>query len=299
MQARKFTMITTHKLDLSLAHLRQTSDSSIKNMVSSLERRGQLNPIVATGDDKHAILVDGFKRQQAAVIIGIEKLSVQLLPLSSVNMKAYTYLLNRNRSFSFIEECILIQELIEKDGLTQAEISVILERHKSWVCRRFNTYRCLNTKIIEDIRVGLLPSGSSQSLALLPQCNQVDFSAAIQRDGLKSNEIKRLVHLWRKAEDPESKRFVLENSRKALELSQMDSIEKINPRIPSSARSWCKAVSNLKISALALKHKSIKGFGSMNLECEKLLYQDLEKTEKECHDAISCAYAIFEKEVKP
>ncbi|KPA15035.1 chromosome partitioning protein, ParB [Candidatus Magnetomorum sp. HK-1] len=298
MQARKFTMVTPNKLDLSLAHLRQCPDSSIKDMVFSLEKRGQLNPIIVTGDEKHMTLVDGFKRQQAAMVIGINKLSVQILPLTGVNMKAYIYLLNRNEGFSFIEECLLINELVEKDGLTQTDVSVILERHKSWVSRRLDIYRNLNSQIIEDIRVGLLPSGSGRSLARLPQCNQGDFSAAIQRDDLKGNEIRQLVNLWHKTDNPESKRFVVENSKRALELSQMDSIEKINPQIPLSARAWYKSVCNLKTSALILKQKSMKGFGSMNLEAETILYQALEKTDKECREAISCAYVTLQKEIK-
>ena len=277
MQARKFTMVSPDKLDICLAYLRQSSESSIKAMVSSLEKRGQLSPIIVGGDDKHMTLIDGFKRHQAAKIIGMETLSVQILPLTTVNMKAYIYIFNRNDGFSFIEECLLIHELVEKDGLTQKEISVILDRHKSWVSRRLDTYRRLNPRIIEDIRVGLLPSGSGQSLAQLPQCNQVDFSAAIQRDNLKVNEINQLINLWHKAQNPEAKRFVIANSIKALELSQMNSIENIDPRIPVFVRGWYKAICNLKTSAHILEQKSIKGFGVINLETKTILYQELDR----------------------
>jgi len=297
MQAKKFIMVSPDKLDLSLAHLRQSPDSSVKAMVSSLEKRGQLNPIIAGGDEKHMTLIDGFKRHQAAMIIGMDKLSVQILPLSTVNMKAYIYIFNRNDGFSFIEECLLIYELVEKDGLAQTEVSVILERHKSWVSRRLDIYRRLNPRIIEDIRVGLLPSGAGQSLAQLPQCNQVDFSAAIQRDRLKINQIKQLINLWHKAEDPEAKRFVVENSIKALELSQIKPDEKINPNIPVFVKGWYKAVCNLKTSAFILKQKSIKGFGAINLETKTTLYQELKKTDKECQKAVSLAYSTLEKEV--
>jgi len=298
MQSKKFTMITPNKLDLSLAHLRQCSESSIKHMVSSLEKCGQLNPIIAAGDEQRIILVDGFKRHQASVIIGMDKLNAQLLPLSKVNMKAYIYLLNHNEGFSFIEECLLIHELVEKDGLTQTEVSSLLERHKSWVSRRLNIYRNLNSKVVEDIRAGLIPSGSGRSLAELPQCNQVDFSAAILRDDLKVNEIKQLVNLWKKADSPESKRFVVEKSRKALELSQIDYVEKIDPRMPQSVRGWYKAVCNLRKNALILKQQSMKQFGAMSMETETILYQALEKTDKEAQEAISCAYASFQKEEK-
>ncbi len=286
-------MISPSKLDLSLAHLRQCTESAIKDMVSSLEKRGQLNPIVVAGDTKHMVLVDGFKRHQAAGLIGMSELNALVLPLHGAQMKAYTYLLNRNKGFSFVEECLLIHELVDQDGLTQTEIAVMLERHKSWVSRRLDIYRRLAPQIIEDIRVGVLQEGSGRSLARLPQGNQVDMSAAILRDGLKTNEVKRLVDLWCKADTPETRQFVINNSRKALELSCPDSTCRIDPRIPSAARGFLKAVQRLKQSAIILKQKSIKGFYAMNPDSETILLQAVKDAEKECREAISCTNAIL------
>jgi hypothetical protein len=42
----------------------------------------------------------------------------------------------------------------------------------------------------------------------------------------------------------------------------------------------------------------MKGFGAMNMETETILYQTLEKTDKESQEAISCAYASLQKEEK-
>ncbi len=286
-------MISPSKLDLSLAHLRQCTQSAIKDMVSSLEKRGQLNPIVVAGDTKHMVLVDGFKRHQAAGLIGMSELHALVLPLDGAQMKAHTYLLNRNKGFSFVEECLLIHELVAADGLTQTEIAVILERHKSQVSRRLDLYRCLCPQIIEDIRVGVLQEGSGRSLARLPQGNQVDMSAAILRDDLKTNEVKRLVDLWCKADTPEAKQFVITNSRKALELSCSDSTCASDPRIPSAARGWFKAVQRLKHSALILQQKSINRFGAIDSDSETILKQAFKDAEKQCREAISCASAIL------
>lgn len=288
-------MISPLKLDLSLAHLRQCKESAIKNMVFSFEKLGQLNPIVVAGDTKHMVLVDGFKRHRAAGLIGMNELQALVLPLQGAQMKAHTYILNRNNGFSFVEECLLIHELIEQDGLLQTEIAVMLERHKSWVSRRLDLYRSLSPQIIEDIRVGMLQEGSGRSLARLPQGNQVDMSAVILRDGLKTNEVKRLVDLWCKADTPEGKSFVIEHSRKALELSCPDFTRKIDPTIPAAARDFLKAVQNLKQSAIILKQKSIKGFYA-NPHIETILNQAFKDAEKECQEALSCVSAILTKE---
>jgi len=300
MKTSNIISIEPSKLDLSLAHLRQCPQSAIKAMISSLEKRGQLNPVIAAQEDKRMILVDGFKRHQAARTIGMKNIFVHILPLSGPNMKAYLYLLNKNNGFSFIEECLLIHELVEKDRLPQKDAAIMLERHESWVSRRLDIYRHLVPEVIEDIRTGLLPAGSGQSLARLPQGNQVDIAAAIARDGLQVKEAKRLVDLWCKADSPEARRFVVGSSRKALELSQINSNEKIDPRIPANARGWFKAVCRLKQSAMNLKQKSENSLGAMPPESESILCKTFEETRKLCLESIAFAYEILpQKEENP
>jgi len=282
-------------LDLSLSHLRQSPAHAVREMASSLEKRGQLNPVVAAGDSGRMILVDGFKRHQALSLIGQKDISVRLLPVSGVQMKSYLYILNRGNGFTFIEECLLIHEMVEKDGLLQKDVGLLLERHKSWVSRRLDIFRRLDRQIIEDIRVGLLPSGSGQFLALLPRDNQPDMSAAIQRDDLKVNQIKRLIELWRRAESPETRSFLIASSKTALELAGRDSTEKMDPRIPTSAASFYKAVRNLKHSASLLKNRSLKQLGAMSRESESILNLILKEADEECRLAVSSAYKMLER----
>lgn len=292
----KFALIEPSKLDLSLSHLRQCPQRAITAMAESLKKRGQIRPVAATGDERRLILVDGFKRQKAAQLIGMDKLTMQLLPFSGTYTKALIYLLNRDHGFALIEECLLLQELVEKDGLSQTDAAIMLERHKSWVSRRLNLIHGLNEGIIEDLQVGLLPPGSGLSLARLPRGNQPDLSAAIQRDKLKVNEIKRLTDLWLKAETPDAKRFILEYSRQTLELSQMKPIEPLDARIPDYARDWHNIIRRLKANAEALKHKSQKGFPIMEPEETVILREILAETETICMDSLMSAFKLFDRE---
>ncbi|MDQ1240004.1 MAG: ParB family transcriptional regulator, chromosome partitioning protein [Thermodesulfobacteriota bacterium] len=295
MSEGQFIHVAPSKFDLSLARLRRCPRTAIEAMISSLERRGQLNPVVAAGHGQHIILVDGFKRQQAASIIGMDKISAVILRHYDRSvLKALIYLLNHNGGFELIEECLIIRELVEKDGFRQVEVATMMERHKSWVSRRLEMVRRLNPQIIEDIRVGLLPPGSARPLARLPECNQVDMGAAIQRDKLKTEEIHRLVDLWRKAANPEQKRFIMGSSRKALELAGADSQVDLSA-VPVHLHNFFKTVGSIERFAHLLKRSSSKGLGAMNPQSEAMLVAALGAAENMCREAISCAYSALNR----
>ncbi len=108
---------------------------------------------------------------------------------------------------NLIQEAVLVQELVEKDGLRQIEVASLLQRHKSWVSRRLLFIKSLAPEIIQDIQLELLPPGSGLHLGRLPICNQVDFCAVIQTHRLAVGEIRALTKLWTKSSEPEVKKF--------------------------------------------------------------------------------------------
>ncbi len=160
--------------------------------------------------------------------------------------------------------------------------------------RRLETVRRLNPEIIEDIRVGLIPPGSARSLARLPECNQVEMAAAIQRDGLKVEEIQRLIGLWCRAESPEEKRFIVESSRKVLELAGADCPVEPSP-LPSHLHGFHKTVESLERIARLLKHRSMRGLGAMSSESLTSLTQSIKAAESLCREAISLAHSALNR----
>jgi len=209
-------LVSPESLDLRLKRLHTPSRSAIDNMAASLARYGQISPVIASDDGQRLILADGFKRQAAAKIIGLSRLVVMSVDTSIAHTKALMYLVNRASGFSMIAEAMLVQELVDVDGLKQAEAATLLERHKSWVSRRLDIIRRLAPETVEELKLNLVPGGSAPSLARLPQCNQADFSAAIQTHRLRPQEISRLVDLWCKAKEPAHKRFLLDFPHQAL-----------------------------------------------------------------------------------
>jgi ParB-like chromosome segregation protein Spo0J len=188
--------IPTDQIDLRLLALRTPTTPAVEKMAASLKRRGQLTPIIIAEDGKYPMLVDGFKRHEAARALGLDSLKGTSVTADPTQAKAMMYLMNRAGSFSMIQEAMLVRELVDTDGLTQTETARSLDRHKSWVNRRLLMIRHLAPEIIEDLSLELLPPGSAPSLARLPRCNQADFSAAIQIHRLSAKQIRNLIDLW-------------------------------------------------------------------------------------------------------
>jgi len=222
--------ISTDQIDLRLLPLRTPSALSVERMAASLKKRGQLTPIIIAQDGKYSMLIDGFKRYEAAQALGLDSLKATSLTANPTQAKAMMYLMNRAGSFSMIQEAMLVRELIDTDGLTQTEAAGLLERHKSWANRRLLMIRRLAPEIIEDLKLELLPHGSGPTLARLPPCNQSDFSATIQIHQLSAKEIRNLADLWCKANDQGIKQFLLKSPEEALDIIKEEKTGLITPQ---------------------------------------------------------------------
>ncbi|MFO7886392.1 MAG: ParB N-terminal domain-containing protein [Desulfobacteraceae bacterium] len=181
--------ISPDQLDLSLSVFRPVHSAAQKKMTNSLIKYGQLTPVTVVEKERRMILVDGFKRHRSAKELKMENFKAVVLSKSSSEAKALIYLLNMQAGFSMITEATLIRDLIEVEGLNQVETAILLERHKSWVCRRLQMICSLSSQIVDDIKVNLIPPGFGPSLARLPRDNQADFS--IEFVGQNRNKDKK------------------------------------------------------------------------------------------------------------
>ena len=293
------------KLDIRLKRLRNLKKSYVQNMLISLKKQGQLTPVVAAREGSVYILIDGFKRQMAAEILGIESLLVMLVDWQGAFQKAQMYLLNRNNGFTMIEEGLLIRELVEKDGLTQTEVASLLERHKSFVSRRLATIRNLAPQVIEDIKLGLVPGGSAVSLARLPHDNQAEWDIVIQTHRLKSKECHQLIDLWCKADTHQQKQFLLDSPHRALELCKKDRGDdsgnaaaadddddefkfngQMQVQIPPWARKWFGTLRALGRVAVALRLRSKKRIGPLDDKLYTMFLNTLGEVENDCKQAL-------------
>src|SRR2546425_1162657 len=160
------------------------ASQELSGMMRSLESYGQLSPIVVFLHEGRWELLDGFKRLGAArKLQSMERLVARRIEADERAAKAAIYGLNRAGGRTReIEEAWIVQALVREDGLTQVEVAELLERHKSWVCRRLALIEKLGPKARDELRVGLLTPTAARQIVRLPQGNQAEVLEAIRRE---------------------------------------------------------------------------------------------------------------------
>jgi ParB-like chromosome segregation protein Spo0J len=187
-------------------------------MARSLERYGQISPVVVCQRDAGYELIDGFKRLAAArTISGMTLLSARLIDVDERAAKAAIYGLNRPGGRTReLEEAWIVHALVREDMLTQVEVAELLGRHKSWVCRRLALIERLAPEAKDELRVGLLCPTAARQLVRLPEGNQPEVLGVIRREGLSSVEVGAVVDLLLECPGKRQQEFVLQNPREAL-----------------------------------------------------------------------------------
>lgn len=187
-------------------------------MARSLERYGQLSPVVVCRREERYELIDGFKRLGAARSLAeMNGLSARLLVADERSAKAAIYGLNRAGGRTReLEEAWIIQALVREDGLSQVEVAELLGRHKSWVCRRLALIERLGTEAREELRVGLLSPTAARQMVRLPPGNQAEVLPVVRREALSSAELAGVVDLLLECPGRQQQEYVLAQPRQAL-----------------------------------------------------------------------------------
>jgi ParB-like chromosome segregation protein Spo0J len=185
-------------------------------MAWSLQRFGQSSPVTTCWRDGRAELLDGFKRRAAAMRLGWATLCVRVVEADERLAKAALYGLNNVGSRpNELEEAWLVQALVREDGLTQVETAQLLDKHKSWVCRRLALLERLSVAAQAEMRLGLLSVGLARQLTRLPVGNQSAVLSAARREALTTIEVQGVIDLLRGA-TPEQEQLLLNDPRAAL-----------------------------------------------------------------------------------
>jgi ParB-like chromosome segregation protein Spo0J len=212
-------------------------------MARSLGSYGQLAPVTACWRNGQAELLDGFKRHTAAAQVAWPTLSARLVDADERSAKAAIFGLNRTgQQPSELEEAWIVQALVREDGLSQVEAAQLLNKHKSWVCRRLALLERLGPEAQAELRLGVLSAGLARQLTRLPVGNQAAVLTAARRDALTAVEVQGVVDLLRGA-SREQEAYILDAPRAALR--QQEGVPIRDPRLSPAGNRLARQLSLL------------------------------------------------------
>jgi ParB-like chromosome segregation protein Spo0J len=205
-------------------------------MAGSLGRYGQLSPLAVCLREERPEVLDGFKRVVAArTLPAVLSLEARLVVVDEPTAKAIILGLNGiGGRMKELEEAWIVQALVREDGLSQPQVAELLQRHKSWVCRRLALLERLSEECREDLRLGLLSPTMARQLTRLPAGNQIEVMAAARREHLTTAEIHAVVDLIVACSSRPQMEFILEHPRRALRQAQIETLPAWDPRLSAA-----------------------------------------------------------------
>jgi ParB/RepB/Spo0J family partition protein len=178
------------------AKLRIIQPAAERAMERSMQNYGQLTPVVVGQVDGQYEIVDGFKRLRAGRKLRFDHLQARLMPGGPRAMKAAIIFLNtKARTIADIESALVIRSLYREDHLSQTEIAAVLNRHKSFVCRRLALAEKLGDAVMDHLKLGLINITIARELSRLPAGNQQKALSTVLKYGFTGSETAQLVRL--------------------------------------------------------------------------------------------------------
>ena len=236
------------EFDCRLVRLRLQAGEEVRGrMIHSLSRYGQLSPVVVFLKQDQPVLVDGFKRHDAAGHVkSLEHLLARRIDADEQSAKAAMYGLNwLGGRLDQLEEAWIVQALVREDGLSQPAVAGLLGRHKSWVCRRLALLEKLSDAVREELGLGLLSASMSRQLTRLPAGNQAETLATVRREDLNAAELRGVVDLLLGCSSRPQVEFVLEKPRQALRQASGDIIRTYDPRLSTAGNHFARRLASL------------------------------------------------------
>ena len=151
--------IETVHLNLHYSHVRVQDPRAVIRMADSMERYGQIMPIVVvTAEAPRYTLIDGYLRVAAAKRCGNDTLLSHIWHGSEKDAICHVLVKDDERKWDIFEQAGLIQELHRRHGLSQRQIAHLLGKNPSWVSRRLSILASLPDKVAKSVQRGNISS---------------------------------------------------------------------------------------------------------------------------------------------
>jgi ParB/RepB/Spo0J family partition protein len=210
-------MVKTDQIRQWSNEFRLIHPDAVRSMELSMQSTGQLQPLILLKNDEGYHIIDGNKRYQAALALGLEELQSLVFEVDMVMAKAMILHYNRNSSsLSMYEQGLIVRSLVQDHGMSQKQVARALRQSHSWVCRRLSLIERLLPEVQDALRMGLITVSHGRELVKLPRGNQSQALEVIITEGLTSRECAMVVERLLKAKTTEESGYIYSHSREVI-----------------------------------------------------------------------------------
>jgi len=186
---------------------------AIKELATSIQKHGLLQPIVVIENNGEYILVAGERRLKAFEYLKKEKIKAIITDISLKDLREYALIENIQREdLNPLEIAMSLKSLIEEHGFTHEELAKNIGKSRSYIT---NLLRLLNLpkKAKKSLLENKITFGHAKILAALNKKEIEKVLEKIEKNSLSVRETEKLIKN-KKEKNEEIKKEVLDFAQK-------------------------------------------------------------------------------------
>jgi ParB/RepB/Spo0J family partition protein len=209
--------IKLDEFDTSLSIYRLLYPGQIKLIQQSMERVGQLQPVITRKKGDLFQLIDGFKRFYAGEQLVLPSLLGKVLDVNESLGKAMILAYNRDsHSLVDYEEGLIVFSLKKEHLMNQKQISDLTGYSQSWVCRRISLVERLEEMVQTQLRMGKISAAHARAIIKLPRGNQGELTQSSIAHQISSRQSAWLIERYLSSENKAERDYLLNHPGEAI-----------------------------------------------------------------------------------
>jgi ParB-like chromosome segregation protein Spo0J len=184
-------------LKLCYAHTRIHRPERVSSLASSIERFGQIIPVIALREGMDSlVLIDGYLRVEAVQRCRRDTVVAEIWECKEEEALVEVLARAHTRKWDLIEEAALLWELHRRYHLSQSRIASLLGRKQGWVSGRLALYNALAEDTLELIRKGAISTWAATRV-LAPIARAMPEHGKVLCENLSQTDLStRDLALW-------------------------------------------------------------------------------------------------------
>jgi ParB family transcriptional regulator, chromosome partitioning protein len=211
---REVNEIEIGQLHLRYVHTRIERPDRVLGLASSIERFGQILPVIVLREGDSFVLLDGYQRVKALKRCGRDTVMAEIWECKEEEALVEILARTHSRKWDLLEEAALLRELQDQCHLSQSRIASLVGRKQSWVSGRLALYGALSEDLLESIRRGSISTWAATRVIVpiaraIPEHAKI-LSENLSKESLSTRELSLLFHHYQKANRKQRENIVCE-----------------------------------------------------------------------------------------